>query len=174
VRTTLLFLLLTSPVLAQDRAAMTAAVSACGQANTKFAVKQDQTQPPSKPESGKALVYVIEDMGQWDRGCLGGCITIRVGLDGAWIGANQGNTHFSFSVLPGEHHLCANWQSSLAERSSMYSLADFNAEAGKVYYFRTRVWASGNVPFLDLDPVNNDEGRYQVAASPPAISNPKK
>jgi hypothetical protein len=172
MRTAVLFLLLASPALAQDRAATTAALSGCGPANIKFAVKQDQTEPPSEPESGEALIYVIENRGLL--ACLGGCQTIRIGLDGAWIGANQGNTHFSFSVLPGEHHLCSNWQSSLAVDSSFYSLANFTAEAGKVYYFRTRLWFSDRTPCLDLDVVNSDEGAYLVAASPHVVSHPKK
>jgi len=85
------------------------------------------------------------------------------------VGATHGNTHFSFSLLPGEHHLCSNWQSKLRDPSSFYSLANFTAEAGKVYYFRTRVWTR-----LDLDPVNSDEGRHLVATSPLVISVPKK
>jgi hypothetical protein len=113
-------------------------------------------------------------MGQGRVECLIGCVTIRVALDGSWIGANQGNTHFSFSVLPGEHRLCSNWQSSLAERSSVYSLANFAAEAGKVYCFRTRIWALERLVSLDLDAANSDEGRYLVASTPCAVSHAKK
>jgi hypothetical protein len=97
-----------------------------------------------------------------------------MGLDGDWVGANQGNTHFSFSVSPGEHHLCSNWQSSLSSRSSFYSLANFTAEAGKIYYFRARIWQGARISWLDLDPVNSDQGRYLVIASPLAVSRAKK
>jgi len=172
MRAALIFLLLASPALAQDRAATAAALSACGPPNVKFDVKESQTNALSEPESGKALVYVIEDKGQG--ACLGGCVTIRVGLDGAWMGANQGNTYFSFSVQPGEHHICSNWQSGVAGFSSFYSLSNLTAVAGRVYYFRTRIWFSDKIPHLDLDPMNSDEGRYLVAASPFVISHPKK
>ncbi len=96
--------LLASPALAQNGAAATDPLSACGPTDVKFDVKPDQPQPLPEMPSGKALVYVIGDVGQSPYGW----ITIRVGLDGSWIGANHGNSNFSFSVLPGEHHLCSN------------------------------------------------------------------
>jgi hypothetical protein len=131
MRTNLILFLSALRALAQEKAATTAALSSCGPADVKFDVKLDQTQPVSEIPSGKALVYVIDDKDQV--GCLGGCATIRIGLDGTWIGANQGNTHFSFSVMPGEHHLCSNWQSSVKWFSLHISLVNFTAEAGKVY-----------------------------------------
>jgi hypothetical protein len=161
------------PALAQDKAATTAALSACGPADLKFDVKLDQTQPASGIPSGKALVYVIDDQGQVP--CFRGCATIRIGLDGTWVGATQANTHFSFSVLPGEHHLCSNWQSSEKWFTLHISLANFTAEAGKVYYFRTRISdAYKSFVFLDLDPMNSDEGSYLVATTPLVVSHPKK
>ena len=174
MKTALLFLLLASPAYAQTQEAVNAALFACGPANVKFDVKESGPQPESAIEPGKALVYVIEDMGQAAEECVGGCITIRMGVDGEWVGANQGNTHFSFSVSPGEHHLCSNWQSSFSSRSSFYSLANFTAEAGKIYYFRARIWQGARISWLDLDPVNSDQGRYLVIASPLAVSHAKK
>jgi hypothetical protein len=174
MRTAMLFLLLASPAYAQTQEAVNAALFACGPANVKFEVKESQPQPESAIEPGKALVYVIEDMGQASDECFGGCITIRLGLDGDWVGANQGNTHFSFSVSPGEHHLCANWQSGFSARSSFYSLASFTAEAAKTYYFRARIWQGARIAWLDLDQVNSDQGRYLATASPLAISHARK
>jgi hypothetical protein len=173
MRAALILFLLVLPASAQEKADATAALSACGPDNVKFDVKPDQSQPVSGIPSGKALVYIIEEQDQLP--CLGGCATIRVGLDGSWIGANQGNTHFSFSVLPGEHHLCSNWQSSLKRLSSLYSLANFTAEAGKIYYFRTRILnAYNSFVYLDLEPMNSDEGSYLVVTSPLIVSHPKK
>src|ERR1019366_1867895 len=63
----------------------------------------------------KALVYVIQDIGSIN--CIGGCITTKIALDGAWVGANHHNSYFSFAVDPGERHLCANWQSHFARLS---------------------------------------------------------
>jgi hypothetical protein len=42
-------------------------------------VKQEPIQPAVAPESGKALVYVIEDIGT--TACPGGCVSVKVGLD---------------------------------------------------------------------------------------------
>jgi hypothetical protein len=159
----LLLLLLASPPLAQTKASIASPLSSCGPARVQLDVKRDKAQPLSEVEPGKALVYVVGNAG-----------TIRVGLDGAWIGANQGNSHFSFSVAPGEHHLCSNVQSKAADYSSLYSLANFTAEAGTIYYFRTRAWTSSTAVFLDLEALNSDEGRYLVAETPPVISHPKR
>ena len=171
MRTALILLLLAYPAVAQEKTGTTAA-SACGPLDVKFEVNQNQTKS-IEPDSGKALVYVVEDIGRPGRRCFMGCATVRVGLDGAWIGANHGTSHFSFSVEPGEHHLCANWQSGPGRFSSTQSLANFTADAGKVYYFRARIWGSDR-RYLDLDPVSTDEGSYLVAASPLAVSRPKK
>jgi hypothetical protein len=165
MRTLLLLLVLASSAAAQNKAAIAAPPATCGSPTVNFDVKKDQTQPISEPESGKALVYVLQDNAR---------VTIRVGLDGDWIGANNGNSHFSFSVAPGEHHLCANWQSKMAIYSSLYSLANFTAEPGAIYYFRTRVWISEATLFFDLDPVNSDEGRYLATTTLLAVSHPKK
>jgi hypothetical protein len=170
MRFALIFFALVLPTLAQENGTKAAALSACGPDEVKFDVKPDQPRALSKPSAGKALVYVIEGTAQgldW--------VTIRIGLDGSWVGANHGNTHFSFSIQPGEHHLCSNWQSRVKSFSSLYSLASFTAEAGKVYYFRTRVRQSDKTSaYLDLDPLDNDEGRYLVAASTLVVSSPKK
>src|SRR5271169_2268117 len=143
----LLFVLLAEPVFAQNIPATNNPLSACAAANTNFDVKTiaPDTKLEQAPEPGKALVYVVEDIGE-ENECLGGRITVRVGLDGAWVGANKGNSHFSFSVSPGEHHLCSNWQSSLARYAAHHALANFVAEAGRTYYFRTRFWCSDKAP----------------------------
>jgi hypothetical protein len=145
--------------------------TACGPEPIHFDVKRDasaHTLP--EPEAGKALVYVIQDMGPGV--CPWGCITTRVGLDGAWVGANSRNSYLSFSVGAGEHHLCVERQSSVEVLAHMIGLAHFTAEAGKTYYFRTRTISSREALFLDLDPIDSDEGRYLVDSYPLSISHP--
>jgi len=114
---------------------------------------------------------MIEDGGQ---GTEFGGITIRAGLDGAWVGANKANSYFIFSVAPGEHHLCSSWQSSLKTFAAYHSLTSFTAEVGGIYYFRTRFWTSDRESRLDLDEINGDEGRYLISTSSLAVSHPKK
>jgi hypothetical protein len=57
--------LMPSPAaIAQDSAAIAATEAACGPKDVKFDVKNVHSQPSAEqPETGKALVYVIQDMG---------------------------------------------------------------------------------------------------------------
>src|ERR1700691_5978154 len=88
-------LLLVSSALAQVPS--NGVASACGPGDASFAVKLDKTQHTlTQPDSGKALVYFIQENG-----------TARIGLDGTWVGANKNNSYFSVPVEPGEHHVCA-------------------------------------------------------------------
>ena len=152
---------------------MAAAQAACGPKNIKFNAKQDNTQHPTpEPDKDKALVYVVQELGQMK---CEGCALTRLGLDGNWVGANQGSSYFFFWTEPGEHHLCLNWQSRFERLSQSIALANFIAEAGKVYYFRARIFTGhGGDYSFDLDPINSDQGKYLVAASPFAVSHPKK
>ena len=161
-----------TPALAQDQAAVAAAEAACGPKGVMFDAKQDPAQHPvAQPEAGKAVVYIVQEMGEV--GCKG-CALTKVGLDGAWVGANQGSSYFFFSTEPGEHHLCVNWQSRLEIRSRAFAVANFMAEAGKIYYFRTRIF-SGHADYsFDLDRVNSDQGKLLVASSAFGVSHPKK
>jgi hypothetical protein len=144
--------------------------AACGSPTAQFDVKiGPETRPTAQPQDGKVLVYVVEDQ-QFK---FVKDATVRVGLDGAWVGANRGNSYLAFSVEPGEHHLCADWQSSFAGR--LLSLAKFTAGAGKIYYFRARTTgAKDERSALDLESVNSDEGGLLVSRAQPSISTVKK
>lgn len=180
MRIILTIFLLTSPVLAQDRAAVAKAAAACGPADVQFDVSTDKIKhPAASPDDGKASVYVVEVYENLTDTIKIGSPTTKVGLDGAWVGANRGNSYFFFFVDPGEHHLCANWQSHLRRVSKLVSLAGFRDEAGKVYYFRARVLpqsgaVGGQVASLELEPVNSDEGQLLVASSSFSTSHSKK
>ena len=100
----------------------------------------DWTQPGiasfrQKPE--KRMVYFIHDDGS---GVGGGSPTTEDAIDGSWVGANQGESWFAVAVTPGEHHVCAAIQSSWFDQ--LAELAHFTAEAGKSYFFRTRLFTS--------------------------------
>ncbi len=166
----------------QYRSPIAIAEAACGPKNVKFDVKQDSQPGVAQPAQGKALVYVIEDLGQCPD-CLGLSNSLfnnvdqaltKVGMDGAWIGANQGSSYFFVAVEPGEHHLCINWQSRLGVRSRAFAMANFTAEEGKVYYFRERLFPGAHDYSFDLDQINSDEGKYLVALSAFSVSHPKK
>ncbi len=163
----------------QNAATPAPALTACGPLDAKFdaqAVASQPAAPGAQNEPGKALVYVAEDFTKAP-GELGNP-TLRVGMDGAWMGATRTNSYLAFTVEPGEHHLCSSWQSRLHRLSKLAAFASFTAEPGKVYYFRERVgYAStgqgtANMK-LDLEAVNPDEGQYMVASYKPSTSHPK-
>jgi hypothetical protein len=165
----LLLLVLTSAACAQNEAAIAKAKAGCGPDNVKFDVSEEDTDGTiTAPDQGKALIYVV---GQ-ESDCKDSCgFLARIGMDGKWVGALKGNSHFSFAAEPGEQHLCANWQSRLASVNRMVSLAKINVEPGKIYYFRVRIVLYAG---LDLDLIDSDEGRYLVAISQDAIFTAKK
>ena len=104
------------------------ATSACGPKSDSFQMRLDKTQHTlAQPDAGKALVYFIQE-----KGSDAFAVTTKIGIDGAWVGANKNSSYFAVSVEPGEHHVCANVQSY---RGHPVGLVHFTAEAGKVYYF---------------------------------------
>ncbi len=151
---------------------------ACGPESVTFDVKTAQALAAlPNPDAGKALVFVIQD-----RRLVGECIkctpTVRIGVDGNWVGAQHHDSWLSFSVQPGGHHLCADLQASERGRSAepkRISLTSFTAEAGTVYYFRVRTtndrlgWTT-----VDVGAVNRDEGELLVTSYPPSSSQPQK
>jgi hypothetical protein len=142
----------------------------CGAGEVSFKVKLDSTpQTQKQSEPGKAIVYFIHDAGT---SAVIAYPTTKIGLDGAWVGANHSNSYFSIAVEPGEHHVCAALQSSIVEDRSEF--AHFTAEAGKIYYYRTRLVMSRQVELLELDLIDSDQGKYLIASYPLSVSTRKK
>jgi len=144
--------------------------AACGPDDVSFKVKLDDSQhTPAQPDPGKARVYFLQEAGT---SFTLGYPTVKVAIDGAWAGANHGNSYFSVSVDPGEHHVCVTLQSSIV--AQRVELAHFTAEADKVYYYRTRLVVSRSVELLDLNPVDSDQGKYLIGTFPLSTSSIKK
>lgn len=158
------------PCLGQDAAPAAPVRGGCGPAELHFDVKTDKKQHPSpSPDSGKALVFVFEDM---ERGP-----TMRVGVDGTWVGANKGKSYFYFSLEPGDHQVCTNWQSGTFKETSkrIGSALTLKAEAGKVYYLRVQVYERSEQDHnVKLEPVEAAEGQFLISASAFSTSKPKK
>ena len=167
MKTALVMLLIAVPAFAQVVPAPSTA--ACGLDSVSFKVKTDQSQHTlTQPDPEKARVYFIQDAGT----SMGlGYPTVKLGLDGKWVGANRLNSYFSLSVDPGEHHVCVMLQSSLL--AQRVELAHFMAEAGKTYYYRTRLVMSREMELLELDPIDSDQGTYLVALFPRSVARPK-
>ncbi len=150
---------------------------ACGPADVRFDAHTSSPGQPASLEPGKALVYVSEVFKKAPGDITNP--TIRIGMDGSWMGATRSNSYIAFEVDPGEHHLCTNWQSHLKRFSRETAFARLTAEAGKTYYFRARInyeSAGGQVSAmsLDLEPIDPDEGQYLVVSNPASTSHPQK
>lgn len=136
----------------------------CGSDKVKFDVKTAKAAPPTlTPEPGKALVVFIEttDSGTWP------AISTRFAMDDAWVGANKNNSYFTVSVTPGEHRICSSrqgWGGGDWSDSSPLS-----AEAGKVYFFESKVYLVRNESDRDrafhFKQITGDQGRSRVNAS---------
>lgn len=154
--------------LAQSQSALgQPALSACGPPTAHFDT-QTAPAPAIAPDANKSQVYVIEVFDKVPNQLARP--TLRIGMDGTWVGANKGNSYITFAVDPGEHHLCANWQSVFKTYSKKAAFAGFTAEPGSTYYFRARIIEQGGTTggssfSLDLDQVNPDEGKYLVQSS---------
>lgn len=161
--TLIALLLLTCPALATSQSG-----PGCGPANVKFDITTTK-QLPAAPaaQTGKALVYFLQDDLKYDAVPRP---TTRFGIDGTWVGATHGNSYFYVFVDPGEHHICANWQSDRTGLSWIGSkrstaAAQFTAEAGKTYYFRARDIARVDdnrivtEPEVVLSPLDPDEAQ---------------
>jgi hypothetical protein len=145
----------------------------CGDDKVKFDVATQEGQPlPPAPPEGKAQIVFMQIENQMVTPFSEA--TIRFGMDGSWVGANNGNSYFALTVDPGVHHLCASWQSVLETFKKNVGLTLFTAEPGKTYYFAAQVTVTSrdNVTFA-LSPLNEDEGKYRLKSSKLSTSNPR-
>ena len=163
----LLLLAFATPSCAQNAPTSAAAAPGCGADNTKFDVKTDRSQHPLvKLEPGKALVYFLQDDTYFQSVPRP---TTRFGLDGNWVGATQANAYFYVSVDPGEHHLCADWQSFVSFNVAKKSAAaHFTAEAGSVYFFVVNDHADSGREHerpagMKLSPLDSDEAQLLMS-----------
>ena len=144
-----------SNVKAQEDAAW--ARAGCGPDPIHFDVTMDKHQHPlAQPDSGNAVVYVFEvDLTRQ------GLPTTRVGVDGKWVGGNVagalGDSYLFFSIAPGNHRLCSNWQG----HPQLGAAVDFTAEDGKSYFFRARISPSDG---FTLAQVPEAEGNFLIAS----------
>jgi hypothetical protein len=148
----------------------------CGSSKDAWDVATVKEHPPDpQHQDDKALVYVIQTM--VDAPPIGGTkATTRLGVDGAWVGANHGNSYFFFPVDPGHHSICTDWQSALFTRSGLVSAVDFNGKAGKTYYFQIRVRDVTNESNgqVEIDRIYKSEAGLLLPKSEFATSHPKK
>jgi len=97
-----------------------------------------------------------------------------MGVDGAWVGANEGRSYFGFVIDPGVHHLCVSGQWSRLISPPLIALHRVVAKAGEIYYFRVRFLysRSGGIN-LGLEAADEDEGQFLRQTSMYSTSHPK-
>jgi hypothetical protein len=126
--------------LAADQSTDLRSSAGCGPIKTDFSVKTDKhVHTITSPQPGKALVYVIVQENSDPHKMQIGDVTTRVGLDGAWIGANHGASYVALAVDPGDHRMCTDVQSKMLGTDKLNSAADLSAEAGKTYFYRAEL-----------------------------------
>lgn len=145
----------------------TSRASSCGPADVKFHVRKTSATPSDTADTTRAHVYVIEVFRKPSFEFFLDP-TLKVGIDGKWVGATRSKSYLVTAVEAGEHHVCVAWQ-SIEKR--LPALASFNAEAGKSYYFRARIMYPGGLDLQRLDP---DEGQLLVSHSSLSLSTEKK
>lgn len=160
---------------AQSAPTVAKAEAACGSFEVTFDVKTEAHQHPLAPvEAGKAQIYVIEDWDWRDRGRINRP-TIRVGMDGKWMGADQGDSYQFFSADPGQHHLCVSWKQGIGEANNMIAVYGFNAASDQTYYFRATMARGDSLSHaMILEPLNIDEAQLLLASYPLAHSTVKR
>jgi hypothetical protein len=165
--------------VAQNATTVEQAESACGPSSKNFSVKTSQTQKTlSQAEPGKAMIYVIEDWDPVDTGRMNRP-TVRVGMDGKWMGATQGDSYLFFRADPGLRHLCVNDQSAIRSYGGFIYLTaayGLNVKPDETYYFRARMPRGETFAYfpLILEPLNIDEAQLLLARYPHADSTVKK
>jgi len=171
----LLLTLCTIPVAAQSTNAEQAAAPGCGKDNTKFEVQTTKSHYPFlKPDAGRALVYFLQDDTDFISRPRP---STRFGLDGSRIGATNSHSYFYVSVDPGEHHLCAGWQSFVGFNTGhIAAAASFMAAAGSSYFFLVKNRSSHeNFPaFMKLEPLDPDEAQLLMSKFALSTSHAKK
>ena len=162
----LLFLLFAWPAWAQEQATDPLTAAGCGPSNVQFDVKKDKN---------LHLTGQLSDRRRGHGEDPPGGPTVRLGVDGEWIGATQYHSYFFFPVNPGEHHMCAGWQSNFARVAKIRAAASFTAEAGKVYYFRiVSEVRTKREPAVKIEPLDSAEGPLLIASSALSTSKTKK
>ena len=156
------FLFLTSASIAQS-VPTGSRPSACGPNDVRFSVRTEPrpSSIPQIPQGASRLVVFSESYNVGPR--CDGSVT-RLGLDGAWVGANCLGSYLSLDITPGEHHLCATVGSK--EGVKYTALDSFSAEPGKTYYFRATVLLGVFDPetFIHMEPLDGDEGAYLMGS----------
>ena len=153
-------------VSAAPALAATSLPASCGDPKIKFDVKtQKDKLPLAPPAPGKAQIVFLERENQMV--VPYSSATVRFAIDGAWVGADYSNSYFSLDLDPGEHHLCASWQTVLQKVKDSTDLTSLTFEPGHVYYLAASVTVRGEHAGIgfDLAQVDADKAQFWITQS---------
>lgn len=146
----------------------------CGPRDVTLDVRlKDGAGSPSPESAGEeSLVYVVQDV--QEQVPANSSLITRFGVDGRWVGANQGRSYIRLKLRPGTHHLCVSGQWTKLRSENSIALRRIMMNSGQVYYVRVRLLypAEGGIS-LGLETVDEDEGKFLVDSSAYSESHPK-
>lgn len=178
--------------IAQMQQNVRIAEAACGDSHVRFKVKRikGRSDVPA-PSPGSARVVVLESgLGYADEYFVpkGKSMprnytklpqaltpTVRMGMDGRWMGALRGNDFIAFTIQPGEHHFCVQFQNpgnaGTSSTLPMAFLSGMKADAGQTYYFQISYMMIDDFTKwgLELQPLQEYAGRLILSRSSPVV-----
>ncbi len=123
--------------------------------------------PPIAVAPGSATLVFVQRIPVCT-GCSAGRVGVtRIGIDGSWVGGNEGNSYFAVTVTPGEHHVCAYWDTLELSGEDKLWLTDLTAQLGHTYYYKVEVlpdWEQRQ-PMLRLKALQPDEANFLISGS---------
>ena len=105
---------------------------------------------------------------------------MKIGADGEWLGATQGNSVAAFTLPTGNHHFCIEWQTRFKHyRQQLTQFYDLETSPGMIYYLRVHPdidysFANEQRPSLSVSVPNKDEALHLLSEFPEAKSSAKK
>ena len=155
---------------AARKAAIEAAMMSCGPPSERVAVHlgSGASRSTSTNPAMATIYFTAVSTGRlWPNP------TIRIAMDGSWIGALKQNSYTQLEVTPGPHHFCVRIPGIFRlEPASLYGL---NTRPGDSYYFVVDDRNSNEFQPIDtisLNRIDSDEGHLLVTQARRATSSP--
>lgn len=139
----------------------------CGSGTAQFSVVTDSAVLGGAPKADESRIVVY----QAGQSVFSTPQIFRVGLDGAWSGALRDYSWQLFTVSPGVHHVCVEWESPEKKLSAETATAVVQAQAGETSYLELSIAGnSGDVTTFYLFGVDPGEGNAVAGSLPHAVA----
>jgi len=164
------------PAFGQNQTSDAFTSAGCGPKEVSFQVKVDKNHHATgQVAPQEALIYIFNEETRDSDITYIGAPTIRVGVDGTWVGANSSRSYFFFALPSGEHRLCVAMQGFAGDKYHASAASAIAVDLGKTYYFRTITERrQKREPGVKLESIDSAEGSLAIANCGLAVSHPKK